>query len=173
MWIRIISIWYPACGLFLHGIAKRNSIHMRERSRCTRYKERKTSSPAMRQPLVYILGLLMHVGLNLPGKGPVLDQLHLRNSCQTEPLLALPHCKPWSELLFVSCSPSQSRPEHTASCTSSKKLSSQLSCNRLGSAWGGRRKRGGKTRLLNCFTAAEMRLGKIAGCMEPKPQAWA
>lgn len=171
MWIRIISIWYPACGLFLHGIAKRNSIHMRERSRSTRYKERKTSSPAMLQPSVYILGVLMHMGVSLPGKGPVLDQLHLCNSCQTEPLLALPHCKPWSEFLFVSCSPSQSRPEHTASCTSSKKLSSQLSFNRLGSAWGGRGKRGGKTRLLNCFTAAEIRLGKIAGCMEPKSPA--
>lgn len=31
IWIRIISIWCPACGLLLLGITKRNSSRMRER----------------------------------------------------------------------------------------------------------------------------------------------
>ena len=38
----------------------------------------------MLQPYVYVLGVHMHMGVSLPGKGPILAQAFLCNSCQKE-----------------------------------------------------------------------------------------
>lgn len=39
----------------------------------------------MFQTYVYVLGVDMHMGVSLPGKGPILDQPLLFSSCQKEP----------------------------------------------------------------------------------------
>lgn len=63
----------------------KKAVTWERESRGTWYKERKTSSQAMFQPYVYVLGVHMHMGVSLPGKGWVLDEPLLCSSCQKEP----------------------------------------------------------------------------------------
>lgn len=185
MWIRIIYIWCPACGLLLHGIAKRNSSHERERekSRGMWLNERKISSPLMLSALCLCFGGPYAYGSKFawkrPYSWPASSGYHAQPCRIAE--LAIPNCKPWSELRFVFCSKPQSRLERPDSCRGSPDLSGQSWFSKLGCAQGERGRRGQQGQApathrqdgLNRFPAAEISLGKILGCVEPKPRAQA
>lgn len=184
IWIRIISIWCPACGLLLLGITKRNSSRMREREVeahgtkkgkhylkpcfsliffcpffiCFRGCE---SNSAWKKPYAWPAPSVWQ----LPKRAMQCWLFHIASHSQN----------------FIFHFQSQSRIECPVSCNGSLNLSGQPYFSKRGCAWGGREKKRQQGQApatlrqdaLNQFPAAEIGLSKIAVCMEPKPRAQA